>query len=187
MAEPLILALDQGTTSTRAILFEANGKPVCDAGRGPNGKLSPRSHRRWTPSCSAGVLRNGLLLKGGHCRRILRHLLERSENLHRAGDHHLAGLCRCGPCPFPMKQRDTQDVFYASQSCAGAHEGHMAERGSARQGSCLCARHDEAHRRQVDPCYARVDDAMGVGTQRLPLRMGPGRQRKARHFSIPRC
>ncbi len=33
MAEPLILALDQGTTSTRAILFEANGKPVCDAGR----------------------------------------------------------------------------------------------------------------------------------------------------------
>jgi len=33
MAEPLILALDQGTTSTRAILFEASGKPVCDAGR----------------------------------------------------------------------------------------------------------------------------------------------------------
>jgi len=33
MAEPLILALDQGTTSTRAILFEAGGKPVCNAGR----------------------------------------------------------------------------------------------------------------------------------------------------------
>ncbi len=33
MAEPLLLALDQGTTSTRAILFDAKGKPVCDAGR----------------------------------------------------------------------------------------------------------------------------------------------------------
>jgi glycerol kinase len=33
MGQPLILALDQGTTSTRAILFQADGKPVCDAGR----------------------------------------------------------------------------------------------------------------------------------------------------------
>jgi glycerol kinase len=33
MGQPLILALDQGTTSTRAILFETSGKPVCDAGR----------------------------------------------------------------------------------------------------------------------------------------------------------
>jgi glycerol kinase len=33
MAEPLLLALDQGTTSTRAILFDAKGKPLCDAGR----------------------------------------------------------------------------------------------------------------------------------------------------------
>ena len=33
MGEPLILALDQGTTSTRAILFDAAGKPLCDAGR----------------------------------------------------------------------------------------------------------------------------------------------------------
>jgi glycerol kinase len=33
MAEPLLLALDQGTTSTRAILFDATGKPLCDAGR----------------------------------------------------------------------------------------------------------------------------------------------------------
>ena len=33
MAEPLLLALDQGTTSTRAIVFDATGKPLCDAGR----------------------------------------------------------------------------------------------------------------------------------------------------------
>ena len=33
MAEPLLLALDQGTTSTRAILFDASGKPLCDATR----------------------------------------------------------------------------------------------------------------------------------------------------------
>src|SRR3954471_14406997 len=33
MGQPLILALDQGTTSTRAILFQADGKPVCDASR----------------------------------------------------------------------------------------------------------------------------------------------------------
>lgn len=33
MGQPLILALDQGTTSTRAILFQADGKPVSDAGR----------------------------------------------------------------------------------------------------------------------------------------------------------
>ena len=33
MAEPLLLALDQGTTSTRAILFDATGKPLCTAGR----------------------------------------------------------------------------------------------------------------------------------------------------------
>jgi glycerol kinase len=33
MAEPLILALDQGTTSTRAILFEAGGRPIAEAGR----------------------------------------------------------------------------------------------------------------------------------------------------------
>ncbi|HEX6860071.1 MAG TPA: glycerol kinase GlpK [Caulobacteraceae bacterium] len=33
MAQPLLLALDQGTTSTRAILFDTGGNPVCDAGR----------------------------------------------------------------------------------------------------------------------------------------------------------
>jgi glycerol kinase len=33
MGQSLILALDQGTTSTRAILFQADGKPVCDASR----------------------------------------------------------------------------------------------------------------------------------------------------------
>lgn len=33
MAEPLILALDEGTTSTRAILFDARGRPLAEAGR----------------------------------------------------------------------------------------------------------------------------------------------------------
>ncbi|WP_374659434.1 glycerol kinase GlpK [Phenylobacterium sp.] len=33
MAEPLILALDQGTTSTRAILFDAKGAPLAEASR----------------------------------------------------------------------------------------------------------------------------------------------------------
>jgi glycerol kinase len=33
MADPLILALDQGTTSTRAILFDAQGRAVAEAGR----------------------------------------------------------------------------------------------------------------------------------------------------------
>lgn len=33
MAEPLLLALDQGTTSTRAILFDAKGRAVAEAGR----------------------------------------------------------------------------------------------------------------------------------------------------------
>src|ERR1700749_3427723 len=33
MGQPLILALDQGTTSTRAILFQADGQPVGDASR----------------------------------------------------------------------------------------------------------------------------------------------------------
>ena len=33
MAEPLILALDQGTTSTRAILFDAKGRALAEAGR----------------------------------------------------------------------------------------------------------------------------------------------------------
>jgi glycerol kinase len=33
MGQPLILALDQGTTSTRAILFQTDGQPVCDASR----------------------------------------------------------------------------------------------------------------------------------------------------------
>src|SRR5690349_5723974 len=33
MAEPLLLALDQGTTSTRAILFDAKGQPLAEAGR----------------------------------------------------------------------------------------------------------------------------------------------------------
>ncbi|RAK58338.1 glycerol kinase [Phenylobacterium hankyongense] len=33
MAEPLILALDQGTTSTRAILFDAKGQALAEAGR----------------------------------------------------------------------------------------------------------------------------------------------------------
>ncbi|HEX3699850.1 MAG TPA: glycerol kinase GlpK [Phenylobacterium sp.] len=33
MAEPLLLALDQGTTSTRAILFDARGRALAEAGR----------------------------------------------------------------------------------------------------------------------------------------------------------
>jgi glycerol kinase len=33
MAEPLLLALDQGTTSTRAILFDAQGRAIAEAGR----------------------------------------------------------------------------------------------------------------------------------------------------------
>jgi glycerol kinase len=33
MAEPLILALDEGTTSTRAILFDAKGRPLAEVGR----------------------------------------------------------------------------------------------------------------------------------------------------------
>lgn len=33
MAEPLILALDEGTTSTRAILFDARGQALAEAGR----------------------------------------------------------------------------------------------------------------------------------------------------------
>ena len=33
MAEPLILALDEGTTSTRAILFDAHGQALAEAGR----------------------------------------------------------------------------------------------------------------------------------------------------------
>src|SRR5262245_42376207 len=33
MADPLILALDQGTTSTRAILFAADGTALAEAGR----------------------------------------------------------------------------------------------------------------------------------------------------------
>ncbi|HSV04835.1 MAG TPA: glycerol kinase GlpK [Phenylobacterium sp.] len=33
MADPLLLALDQGTTSTRAILFDANGRALAEAGR----------------------------------------------------------------------------------------------------------------------------------------------------------
>ena len=33
MAEPLILALDEGTTSTRAILFDAGGQALAEAGR----------------------------------------------------------------------------------------------------------------------------------------------------------
>src|SRR5471032_3369574 len=33
MAEPLILALDQGTTSTRAILFDARGRALAEASR----------------------------------------------------------------------------------------------------------------------------------------------------------
>lgn len=41
MAEPLILSLDQGTTSTRAILFDAKGAPVAEAGR-PLEQFYPR-------------------------------------------------------------------------------------------------------------------------------------------------
>ena len=33
MADPLILSLDQGTTSTRAILFTASGHPLAEASR----------------------------------------------------------------------------------------------------------------------------------------------------------
>ena len=41
MAEPLILALDQGTTSTRAILFERSGRALAQAGR-PLAQAYPR-------------------------------------------------------------------------------------------------------------------------------------------------
>lgn len=41
MSEPLILALDQGTTSTRAIVFDASGQAVADAGR-PLEQFYPR-------------------------------------------------------------------------------------------------------------------------------------------------
>lgn len=41
MAEPLILALDQGTTSTRAIVFDASGRAVAEAGR-PLQQFYPR-------------------------------------------------------------------------------------------------------------------------------------------------
>src|SRR3712207_7562630 len=33
MADPLILSLDQGTTSTRAILFDLKGQALAEAGR----------------------------------------------------------------------------------------------------------------------------------------------------------
>ncbi|MEY3259328.1 MAG: hypothetical protein RIT46_157, partial [Pseudomonadota bacterium] len=33
MGEPLLLALDQGTTSTRAILFDCGGRPLITASR----------------------------------------------------------------------------------------------------------------------------------------------------------
>jgi glycerol kinase len=41
MSEPLILSLDQGTTSTRAILFDAKGAPIAEAGR-PLEQFYPR-------------------------------------------------------------------------------------------------------------------------------------------------
>ncbi|HEY9237105.1 MAG TPA: glycerol kinase GlpK [Phenylobacterium sp.] len=41
MSEPLILSLDQGTTSTRAILFDAKGAPIAEAGR-PLEQFFPR-------------------------------------------------------------------------------------------------------------------------------------------------
>src|SRR4051812_20516588 len=41
MADPLILALDQGTTSTRAILFAADGTALAEAGR-PLQQFYPR-------------------------------------------------------------------------------------------------------------------------------------------------
>lgn len=41
MAEPLLLALDQGTTSTRAILFDAHGRALAEAGR-PLQQFYPR-------------------------------------------------------------------------------------------------------------------------------------------------
>lgn len=41
MAEPLILALDQGTTSTRAIVFERSGRAIADAAR-PLAQSYPR-------------------------------------------------------------------------------------------------------------------------------------------------
>ncbi|HEV2532948.1 glycerol kinase GlpK [Phenylobacterium sp.] len=44
MAEPLLLALDQGTTSTRAILFDAEGHALAEAGR-PLQQLYP--HDGW--------------------------------------------------------------------------------------------------------------------------------------------
>src|SRR4051794_4558069 len=41
MAEPLILALDEGTTSTRAILFDVAGRALAEAGR-PISQSYPR-------------------------------------------------------------------------------------------------------------------------------------------------
>lgn len=41
MSEPLILSLDQGTTSTRAILFDTKGAPIAEAGR-PLEQFYPR-------------------------------------------------------------------------------------------------------------------------------------------------
>jgi glycerol kinase len=45
MTDPLILSLDQGTTSTRAILFAADGTALAEAGR-PLQQFYPREGRQ---------------------------------------------------------------------------------------------------------------------------------------------
>lgn len=68
MAEPLILALDQGTTSTRAILFAHDGRALADAGR-PLRQIYP--HDGWVEhdaeeifAASVEVLRETLAAAG---------------------------------------------------------------------------------------------------------------------------
>ena len=52
MSEPLLLALDQGTTSTRAILFDARGVAVAEAGR-PLAQSYP--HDGWVEHDAAAI------------------------------------------------------------------------------------------------------------------------------------
>ncbi|MFN3857997.1 MAG: glycerol kinase GlpK [Caulobacter sp.] len=68
MADPVILALDQGTTSTRAIVFDRGGKPLAEAGRPlrqsypDDGWVEHDAEEIWT-ACAA-VLREALAKSG---------------------------------------------------------------------------------------------------------------------------
>ena len=56
MSDPLLLALDQGTTSTRAILFDAKGTVLAEAGGRMRGLLAGRPDvHRLTPVAATGV------------------------------------------------------------------------------------------------------------------------------------